>query len=1736
MASKKKDNVEALARQLEEAGKRETAMAEQMKRVWAVQQDLIESSRIPIIIADLQGRPIDVNRACCDLTGFSREELLGTEFGHLNFPEDTEQNMAMFRSIVENGHAENVPWRLRAKNGEELRVVATAFLTDDRVVGLFRGAEGEDALQKRFTEAYLRYVRLAETAFGGIYVTRGDRFLYVNPALCEIAGTDRESLLKSNPYDFIHPEDRPRLIEIGAKRLKGEPAPTFFEARSITPGGKVKHCQFSVSAITFEGEYAAQGTVRDITAQVEAGEALADSERKFRNLAEGMSEGVALTVEGKNYWVNKTFAGIFGYEPEKMLGKGPDLVIAPEELPRIRSFMKARLAEEGAPARYETVAIKKDGTRINIEVGSRLTTIEGKQCIQIVVRDITRRKKNEAALRQSEQMLRSVVDNIGVGISIIDKDMRILSLNRQMRQWFPDIDVSQKPICYKTFNNPPRDEICSYCPTCKTIRDGLVHEDVTETPQGCEIRRYRIISSPLRDHDGNVSGAIEMVDDITERARAEDAIKQSEERLRAIFENATDGILIAEIESGRFLACNKALCAMLGYSEEEVKRLTVADIHPKNSLPIVMVNFRKQVTGEAPVSKDTPVLCKDGSIFYVDVNASPITLDGRKCLMGLFRDVTERRRSEEEIRRLSQFLNLVVQNANVWLDVVDTEGRVVLWNKAAEAISGYLKDECVGHNNVWEWLYPDESYREEITRSAAKAIEGADTVEDFETTIRAKSGQEKIISWYSRNLIDENGNSMGTVSLGRDITPRKRAEAEIREYNRRLEILNRVISAGNQARDLRELLAEILDSAIALTRFDSGGIYMIDSSRTARLVVATNTLPAEFKEEFGNIPVDLQPYNRVLCDGEPLFVEAPQGILTERLSDPWGLKSIASIPLFSKSEVIGALNLASGRAAPFSQADKDILITIGHEVSSAIARFQAEQALRESEELYRTLVESTDEAVFTLDRTGHILYANRMAGAKLGRPPAELIGNPVEKIFDTDEAADLRQFVGEVMDSGEGRELETGIDIRGELRWFRTSVQPVKDSDGRPVSVLFTAADVTGRKNAEKQLAESEIRFRSLVQNSSDMVMIMRPDGEVIYESPAVENVLGYKAEELVGTNSLAYIKEEDVGRVRQQLEKLLKGDAGVERVEFRARHKNGSWVWVEAVGMNLLDNPSVNGIVVNSRDISERRQAEDALRESEERFRTIFESARDAIYIKDIEGRYVQVNPATEHLFGVPAERMIGSTCKEIFDPETARKINAMDSIVLRGEIAEEEQVFNVAGEDRTVQMIKVPMCDSGGRITGLCGIARDITDLKDITDKIRRYAMELERRNIELEDARSSSMRMLTEVEALRARVEQEAVKLRTIIEGVDSMIVLVGPDDCVSEVNSYFLTVMDAERDKIIGRPVLPFHPGESQDRLADLLKEFHQGRHDPLKAVVEFGNRSVSLRVHPLFSGRVYAGAILTGTDVTDLVQARKAAEEASRMKSEFIATVSHEFRTPIHVIMGFAEMLVSASLPGEHAQWADTIRENGKQLFNISQNVLTIADIEAGRVKAAPAPTNVAVCVAELAEIHRPLAEKKGVELTVTIDKAIPEIIETDEGHLRSIVAHLIQNAVKFTDKGGVSIKASREKNAVRISVSDTGVGIPRDRRERIMDAFVQADSSRTRAFGGMGLGLAVANRLAGLLGSFIELSSRPGKGSTFSLRIPFTPPRPDEAPAAPHGPPPRGGPHPGGTHPGGHPF
>ncbi len=285
------------------------------------------------------------------------------------------------------------------------------------------------------------------------------------------------------------------------------------------------------------------------------------------------------------------------------------------------------------------------------------------------------------------------------------------------------------------------------------------------------------IGQIIRDASGAPVRMLGIVQDITERTDAERMLRESEDRFRSIFEQATDGIMIADPAQKRNIEANQAICAMLGYTRDELSALSVEEMHPKKDLQRVLDLFERQVRGEISMAPDVPLVRKDGSVVYADINATPVVIGGRQCLIGVFRDITERKLAEEKLSEKNTMLQTLLHAIPDQVFFKDSKGRFLLVNKAMEETCGLGQDALAGMTDD-ELSPPDVA--EKCKKSDAEAIKRGRPVSSDEY-YTDKNGETRFLDVVKAPIFDNKGDLTGLVVVSRDITERKEAEEKIRQ-------------------------------------------------------------------------------------------------------------------------------------------------------------------------------------------------------------------------------------------------------------------------------------------------------------------------------------------------------------------------------------------------------------------------------------------------------------------------------------------------------------------------------------------------------------------------------------------------------------------------------------------------------------------------------------------------------------------------------------------------------------------------------------------------------------------------------------------------------------------------------------------------------------------------------------------------------------------------------------------
>ncbi len=370
------------------------------------------------------------------------------------------------------------------------------------------------------------------------------------------------------------------------------------------------------------------------------------------------------------------------------------------------------------------------------------------------------------------------------------------------------------------------------------------------------------------------------------------------------------------------------------------------------------------------------------------------------------------------------------------------------------------------------------------------------------------------------------------------------------------------------------------------------------------------------------------------------------------------------------------------------------------------------ELLRESEERYRMLAEASQDMIFIIDRNDRVVYANRCAAKWFEGKPENIIGKNRAELFPQDVSKRQRKSLETVWTSGEPLYMEDDIRFKDKEAFIGTWLVPLKNERGEVQSVMGVSRDITDRKNAEEKLKRSEALFRGLIENTQEIFTIINEKGEMTYLSPSIKRIMGFNIEELSSRNAFDFVHPEDTWILADAIKEVLEKPAKVVTIEIRMRHKDGSYRYIESTGYNLLHDPAIGGIIVNSRDITERKQLEQALRESMERFRLIFKHSPVGIFHYDTDLKITEFNDRFVNILQSNEERLKG------LDMKTLKDKSVLPALLkpLTGGNGFYEGFYSATTSNAKlwISMQTAPLRDISGRVVGGIGIVEDVTEKK--------------------------------------------------------------------------------------------------------------------------------------------------------------------------------------------------------------------------------------------------------------------------------------------------------------------------------------------------------------------------------------------------------------------------------------
>ncbi len=497
-----------------------------------------------------------------------------------------------------------------------------------------------------------------------------------------------------------------------------------------------------------------------------------------------------------------------------------------------------------------------------------------------------------------------------------------------------------------------------------------------------------------------------------------------------------------------------------------------------------------------------------------------------------------------------------------------------------------------------------------------------------------------------------------------------------------------------------------------------------------------------------------------------------------------------------------------------------------------------------------------------------------------------------------------------------------------------------------------------------------------------------------------------------------------------------------------------------------------------------------DELRQAKAVFKSLVDHLPQSVLIKDREGRRVFANRQYLSIHQKTLEQILGKTDFDLLPDDLARKFSEDDAQILRtAQVMHSTEEHQTPGGPRHwIDRIKAPIRDADGNIVGVLVLFWDVT-----ARERAEQALDLERNLLNA---------LLDTIPDSLYFKDRESRFLR-ISRAQAGRFGLANPDDAIGKSDADIFTEEHARQAMADERRIME----TGQPMVARVEKLTWPDRDDTWVSSTKMPLRDNDGQI---------VGTFGISRDITELKRtqvelskARDIADAANRAKSEFLANMSHEIRTPMNAIIGITELLLDTQLTPSQREYLRMVYESGELLLTLLNDILDFSKIEAGRLELDCAPFEIRESLGDTLKSLALRAHNKGLELAFSMDQDVPKVLVGDVVRLRQIVVNLVGNAIKFTAVGEVVLNVRcesqiQDQTTLVFSVSDTGIGIPPDKHQRIFEEFEQADSSTTRTYGGTGLGLAISTRLVKLMGGTIWVESEPGRGSTFSFRATFS--------------------------------
>lgn len=1125
-----------------------------------------------------------------------------------------------------------------------------------------------------------------------------NRYIEVNETFEQATGWKRDEVIGRTPFDigiWVDPREREELVKL----VLDQKGYRSVEVRYRRKDGSEGVALGSGELVEVAGEPCILSAIVVITDRKRAEEALRTKEAELKeaqSLAHlgnwELSFEEESDVESGKFnmrWSEEMYR-IHGLDPSQPVPNLNEL-FRPESWQTVQSAMVTAVKSGSVPD-LDLEVLRPDGStrwvntrgEVRRDSSGRITGFRG------TTQDITDRKLAEEALHRKEHDLAAAQQLAHMGSWECDADGRVMYWSEEMYRIYgldpsepaPTFEELQKLYTPGTWNR------VLHAMETRSFPDmdmELVRPDGTR-------RWIRTRFDVTRKADGTIVKFRGISRDITEEKQTADQLRESERRFRRVVEHIGDALIADDIE-GRIVFANDRFLKLFGFSREELPKLGFKNYIAPEYRDQLTDRHHRRIRGEnVPSHFEYEGLRADGTRMWLEVDVLAVT-DNEGRIVGTqsaIRNITERKRAEQAIQQSEQRLRHLIESSNDWVYEMDQTGAYTYAGPQCRELLGYEPEELLGKRPT-DFMPPEEAERH--AKILQRNLGERKSFSGLQSTRVRKDGH--LVVWETNGVpvFDAKGDFCGYRGLVRDITERHRAEMELRESEERF---RRVVEHIGDALVVDDIAGRIVFANDQFLRlFGFGGEELGD------LKIEDYVAP--------NYRTELRERHTRRMSGKPLG----------NRYEFQGIRRDGNL-LWIEAEVVSVKD-GEGKVVGSQRVLRDIT-----------EQKHATQAILESEQRLSHVISSSNDWVWEVDTNGVYTYAGPQCRDILGYEPEEILGKTPFSLMPPDEALRVASIFNPLAAERKGFRGLRNVNLHkdGRLVVLETNGVPILDSDGNLCGYRGIDRDVTERDRAEQALRESEERLRHLITSSNDWVWEVDANTVYIYASPQCLAVLGYEPAEILGKTPYDLMPEEEASRVASAVGEITaegKPFFGLRKVH---RHKDGRLVVLEANGIPIVDaEGNLRGYRGMCRDITERDRAEQAMRESEERFRLVANTAPVMIWMNDTDDQCTYVNKRWLEFTGRRIEEELGEGWLQAVHPDDVESCLETSRAAFRTRSTVELQyrLRRHDGAYRWVLDLGVPRFNADGSFAGYIGSCIDVTERKQAEEELTTIGRRL-------------------------------------------------------------------------------------------------------------------------------------------------------------------------------------------------------------------------------------------------------------------------------------------------------------------------------------------------------------------------------------------------------------------------